>query len=104
MPEIVSPFITSHAVEQFQKRISPLGDDAALAVIRAGIEQATNIRVLPDGNTWRIRTRRPFPFEFRAVCVMDAERGSPVVVTILRGDSKVMRKLRRRTQTRWEHL
>lgn len=100
MPEIVRAFITPHAVAQFQKRIRPLGDDAALAVIRAGIEQATNIRVLPDGNTWRIRTRRPFPFEFRAFCVMDPQRGCPVVVTILPGDSKVTRKQRTRTGRR----
>lgn len=93
-----SLFVTPHAVAQFQKRIAPLGDDAARRVILEGIEQATNVRILPDGATVRVRTRRPFPYEFRAYCVDDQERGHPVVVTILRGDSNVTRKHRPRDE------
>lgn len=52
--------------------------------------------MLPDESTWRIRTRRPFPFEFRAFCVFDQARGHYVVTTIVRGDSKVARQQKRR--------
>ena len=97
-------FITPHAVAQFQKRIAPLDDAAALQVIRDGIHQSANIKLLPDGNTWRVRTRRPFPYEFRAFCVMDADRGHPVVVTILRGDSMMIRRRRRKDETQSEIL
>lgn len=44
-------FITPHAIEQFQKRIARLGDEQAREVIRAGVRQAANLRVLPDGET-----------------------------------------------------
>ncbi len=44
-------FVTPHAVEQFQKRIARLSDDQAREVIRAGVCQATNVRVLPDGES-----------------------------------------------------
>jgi len=94
MPELRNFFVSPHAVAQFQKRIAPLEGDAALRVISDGIRQAANIAPLPDGKTWRVRTRRPFPYEFRAYYVMDEERGHPVVVTILRGDSNVTRKHR----------
>jgi hypothetical protein len=64
--------------------------------ILAGLRQATNVKVLPDGNTLRVRTRRPFPFEFRAYCVFDDARGYFVVTTIVRGDSCVKRQHKRR--------
>jgi hypothetical protein len=48
--------------------------------------------------TLRVRTRRPFPFEFRAFCVFDEARGHFVVTTIVRGDGSVRRKHRRRAQ------
>lgn len=56
-----------------------------LTTIRAGVSLAGNVRVLPDGETLRVRTRRPFPFEFRAYCVFDHERGHFVVTTIRAG-------------------
>lgn len=89
-------FITPHAVSQFQKRIAALDDGAARQMIRDGILRSRNVRVLPDGATVRVRTRRPFPFEFRAFCVYDARHRCPVVTTIVRGDSGVTRKRRRR--------
>ena len=85
-------FITPHAIEQFQKRIARLSDERAREVIRAGIGQATNVRVLPDGETLRVRTRRPFPYEFRAYCVFDHGRGHRVVTTIVWGDSRATRQ------------
>jgi hypothetical protein len=91
-------FISPHAVAQFQQRIAPLGSATAVKVIREGIQLATNIRRLPDGFTWRVRTRRPFPFEFRAYVVFDLERGHFVVTTITRGDSSGARKKRRRAK------
>jgi hypothetical protein len=91
-------FISPHAVAQFQRRIAPLSYAAASQVIREGIQSATNVRQLPDGLTWRVRTRRPFPFEFRAFVVFDLERGHHVVTTITRGDSSVTRKKRRRAK------
>lgn len=60
-------FITPHAIEQFQKRITRLGDERTREVIRAGVSQATNVRVLPDGETLRVRTVKPFPYEFSPV-------------------------------------
>jgi len=91
-------FISPHAVAQFQQRIAPLGRVTAAQVIREGIQLATNVRQLPDGLTWRVRTRRPFPFEFRAFVVFDLERGHFVVTTITRGDGSVTRKKRRRAK------
>jgi len=96
MPIIPDLFVTSHAVEQFQKRIAPMDTARARQMILDGISQATDVRVLPDGTTLRVRTRRPFPFEFRAYCTFDVERGHPVVTTIVRGDSNVTRKHRRK--------
>lgn len=87
-------FITQHAIEQFQKRIARLGDERAREVIRAGVSQAANVRVLPDGETLRVRTVKPFPYEFRAYCVFDHERGHRVVTTIVWGDSRATRKRR----------
>jgi hypothetical protein len=89
-------FVTPHAVTQFQLRIATLDEAAARDVILAGIRQSTNVSVLPDGITLRVRTMRPFPYEFRAYCVFDERRGHRVVTTIVRGDSSVTRKRRRR--------
>jgi hypothetical protein len=91
-------FISPHAVAQFQQRIAPLARAAAAQVIREGIELAANVRQLPDGLTWRVRTQRPFPFEFRAFVVFDLERSHFVVTTITRGDGSVTRKKRRRAK------
>jgi hypothetical protein len=85
-------FITPHAIEQFRKRIARLSDEQAREVIRTGIGQATNVRALPDGETLRVRTRRPFPYEFRAYCVFDRRRGHRVVTTIVWGDSRATRQ------------
>jgi hypothetical protein len=93
MPDL---FVTPHAVEQFQQRIAPMDAAKARQMILDGIRQSTNVRTLPDGATLRVRTQRPFPFEFRAYCVFDAERGHPVVTTIVRGDSNITRKHKRR--------
>lgn len=95
MLDFSSLFISKHAVEQFQQRIASMEDARARSFIEAGIRDAVNVKLLPDGNTLRIRTRRPFPFEFRAFCVFDQQRGGWVVTTIVRGDSKVTRKQRR---------
>lgn len=84
--------VSAHAIQQFQDRIAPMNDDRVEACILAGIRQAVNIRLQPDGTSFRVRTRRPFPFEFRAYCVFDAERLAYVVTTIVRGDSNVTRK------------
>jgi hypothetical protein len=98
MPSIPGLFVTPHAVEQFQQRIAPLDAARARQMILEGIAQATNVRLLPDGSTLRVRTQPPFPFEFRAYCVFDAERGHPVVTTIVRGASNVTRKRKRRAR------
>jgi len=94
--DISSLFVTPHAVEQFQQRIAPLSEAKARRFILAGIRQAENMRVQSDGLSFRVRTRHPFPFEFRAYCVFDLERGHFVVTTIVRGDSNVKRKRRRK--------
>jgi hypothetical protein len=96
MPEIPNLFISRHAVEQFRQRIAPMSEARTLVFIREGIRHSMNFNLLPDGNTLRIRTRRPFPFEFRAYCVFDKERGHFVVTTIVRGDSNVNRKRKRK--------
>jgi hypothetical protein len=89
-------YISSHAVHQFRRRIAAMGEARARRFILAGIFQATDVKRLPDGNTLRIRTRRPFPFEFRAYCVFDPARCQTVVATIVRGDSSMTRKHRRK--------
>jgi len=96
MPELDDLFISPHAVEQFQQRIAPMGEIRSRFFIGEGIRHSVNIKLLPDGNTLRIRTRRPFPFEFRAFCVFDSSRHNWVVTTIVRGDSSVTRKHRRK--------
>ncbi|MGH9752695.1 MAG: hypothetical protein ACREA2_07915 [Blastocatellia bacterium] len=96
MPELTGLYISSHAVEQFQQRIAPMNEARARLFIREGIKRSMNFKVLPDGNTLRIRTRRPFPFEFRAFIVFDEERQRPVVTTVVRGDSCVKRQHKRR--------
>jgi hypothetical protein len=98
MKEIPDLFVTPHAIEQFRQRISPLTDAKARWYIHEGIRLSRNRKLLPDGNTLRIRTRRPFPFEFRAICVFDRERGHWVVTTILHGDSSITRKRKRRAE------
>lgn len=89
-------YISSHAVEQFQQRVAEMPRAKARAFIRAGMRVAENVKLLPDGNTLRVRTRRPFPFEFRAYCVFDPEKLAYVVTTIVRGDSNVTRKQKRK--------
>lgn len=96
MPIIEGLGVSAHAIAQFQERIAPLPGQKAREMILAGIAWATNVRELPEGKTLRIRTRRPFPFEFRAFCVFDEERGHFVVTTIVKGDSKVTRKRKRK--------
>ena len=98
MPELTGLYISSHAIEQFQQRIAPMNEGRVRFFIREGINRSMNFKVLPDGNTLRIRTRRPFPFEFRAFCIFDEMRGHFVVTTIVRGDGSVRRKHRRRAQ------
>lgn len=98
MPEIPNLFISRHAVEQFRQRIAPMSEARTRSFIHEGIRHSMNFNVLPDGNTLRIRTQRPFPFEFRAYCVFDQERGHFVVTTIVRGDGSVTRKKRRRAK------
>lgn len=100
MEEIPNLFVTPHAIEQFQQRIAPLPDAKACWFIHEGIRLSPNRKLLPDGNTLRIRTRRPFPFEFRAICVFDHGRGHWVVTTILCGDSSITRKRKRQAASR----
>lgn len=88
--------ISDHAVTQFQSRIAQLDTTVARRIIREGIRSSDNVHRLPDGNTMRVRTCRPFPFEFRAYCVFDHTRGHHVVATILRGNSSVTRKRQRK--------
>ncbi len=95
MPELNDLMISQHAIEQFQLRIAPMNEARTRFFIGEGIRLSVNLKLLPDGNTLRIRTRRPFPFEFRAFCVFDEARVGWVVTTIVRGNSKVTRKLRR---------
>jgi hypothetical protein len=102
MSELLNLLVSPHAVCQFQKRIALVDEIKARRFIQAGILQAANVKLLPDGNTLRVRTRRPFPFEFRAYCVFDPERGHFVVTTIVRGDSGVTRKRKRRAAARKE--
>jgi hypothetical protein len=90
--------VSSHAIQQFQDRIAPMNDDKVEACILAGIRQAMNIRLQPDGLSFRVRTRRPFPFEFRAYCVFDPDKLAYVVTTIVRGDSNVTRKQKRKEE------
>ncbi|HKQ03526.1 MAG TPA: hypothetical protein VJ464_00225 [Blastocatellia bacterium] len=97
MPELDELFISPHAVEQFQQRIALMSEARSRFFIGEGIRQSVNVKLLPDGGTLRIRTRRPFPFEFRAFVVFDRMRHNWVVTTVVRGDSNVTRKQRRKT-------
>lgn len=90
-----SLIISAHAVEQFRARIAAMSKAKARLFILAGIQHAQNRKTLPSGAV-RIRTRRPFPFEFRAFCRFDEGRNAFVVATITRGDSCVRRKQKRR--------
>lgn len=58
MPEIPDLFISPHAVEQFRGRIAPMNEARARFFISEGIRHATSVKLLPDENTWRVRTRR----------------------------------------------
>lgn len=99
MSEAYNFIVSPHAITQFQQRIVLTDDDKARRFIQAGVLQSSNRKLIPAKGdypeTLRIRTRRPFPFEFRAFCVFDGVRGGWVVKTIVRGDSKVTRKQRR---------
>lgn len=92
--------VSAHAIEQFQNRIAPMSDEKAQAFIHDGIRQAVNIKTQPDGTSFRVRTRRPFPFEFRAYCVYDAAKLAYVVTTIVKGDSNVTRKQKQKAQAK----
>jgi len=102
MIELFNLSVSPHAISQFQQRIAPMEENKARLFILAGVLQATNRKLLPaDANhpeTLRVRTRRPFPFEFRAFCVFDEARRNFVVTTIVRGEGSVRRKHRRRAQ------
>jgi len=102
MPELLTFSVSPHAVSQFQNRIAAMDQVKARRFIQAGILQAVNRKLLPPNaqhpETLRVRTRRPFPFEFRAFCVFDKARGYYVVTTITRGDGSVTRKRRRRAK------
>ncbi len=88
--------VSFHAVEQFQARISILPENIVRKIILDGVKTTDKVKLLPDGGTLRIRTRHPFPFEFRALLVFDEEFEAPVVTTILKGDSWKIRKQRKR--------
>lgn len=100
MSELLNFSVSPHAIRQFQSRIAAVEEVKARRFIQAGILQAANRKYLPANakypETWRVRTRRPFPFEFRAFCVYDESRGHFVVTTIAKGDSKVTRKHKRK--------
>ncbi len=89
--------VSFHAVEQFQARISSLPEKVVREIIENGVKTTDKVKLLPDGGTLRIRTRKPFPFEFRALLVYDEEFELPVVTTVLRGESWKLRKQRNRT-------
>ncbi|MBS1813080.1 MAG: hypothetical protein JST84_33245 [Acidobacteria bacterium] len=90
--------VSAHAIQQFQDRIAPMSNEKVEACILGGIRQAANIKLQPDGHSFRVRTRRPFPFEFRAYCVFDPEKLAYVVTTIVKGDSNVTRKHKRKEE------
>jgi hypothetical protein len=94
----VPMLVSAHAIEQFQQRIAALSETKARQFILTGIRQAVNVRLLPDGGTLRVRTRRPFPFEFRAYCVYDPAQLCYVVTTVVRGDSHVRRKQKQKAE------
>lgn len=89
-------FISGHAVRQFQLRIKRLSFEEAQQIIAVGILQAEDILTLPDGKTWRVRGRAPYPFEFRVFIVFDERFDEFAVKTLVRGDSTKTRRLRRK--------
>lgn len=91
-------YVSSHAIAQFQQRIAKMSEAKARRFILEGIRQAANIRLQSDGTSFRVRTRRPFPFEFRAFCVFDSEKDCFVVATIVKGDSNVTRKQKQKAE------
>ena len=52
-------FVSAHAIQQFQNRIAPMSDAKARRFILDGIRQAVNVRLQPDGTSFRVRTRSP---------------------------------------------
>lgn len=74
MLELDELFISPHAVEQFQQRIASMSEAQSRFFIGEGIRRSVNVKLLPDGGPLRVRTRRPFPFEFRAFVVFDRMR------------------------------
>lgn len=88
--------VSYHAIEKFQKRIASLPVEVAHKIILEGVKTTDKVKLLPDGGTLRVRTRRPFPYEFRAILVYDEDYECPVVTTVLRGDSWKVRKRRNR--------
>ncbi|MBA3356162.1 MAG: hypothetical protein H0U18_09560 [Pyrinomonadaceae bacterium] len=68
--------VSDHAVSQFQARIAQLTDMSARRVIRDGIQSAENILAFPDGNTLRVRTRRPFPSTFARIACSTTSAGT----------------------------
>lgn len=102
MSELLNLFVSDHAISQFQNRIAAIEEVKARQFIQAGILQAANLKLIPAKDeypqTLRVRTRRPFPFEFRAYCVFDPDKLAYVVTTIVRGDSNVTRKQKRKEE------
>jgi len=100
MSELLNLLVSDHAISQFQNRIAAIEDVKARRFIQAGILQAANQKLIPAKGeypeTLRVRTRRPFPFEFRAYCVFDPDKLAYVVTTIVKGDSNVTRKQKRK--------
>lgn len=88
--------VSFHAIKQFQERITQFPEEVVRKIILEGVTNTEKVKLLPDGGTLRIRTRKPFPFEFRAILVYDEGFQCPVVTTVLRGDSWKVRKQRNR--------
>lgn len=100
MNELLNLFVSQHAISQFRERIANVEEVKARRFISAGILQATNKKLIEASDkypeTLRVRIQRPFPFEFRAFCIFDVQRGHYVVTTIVRGDSNQTRKRKRK--------
>lgn len=100
MSALLNLFVSDHAISQFQNRIAAVEEVKARRFIQAGILQAANRKLIPAKGqypeTLRVRTRRPFPFEFRAYCVFDPDKLAYVVTTIVRGEGNVTRKQKRK--------
>lgn len=77
-------FITSHAVEQFRRRIAPLPyEEAREAIIAELASHAQPMKPLASGVGYYTRTRGG-RFLFRAVIVPGEKGTAPAVATILR--------------------